>query len=56
MTIAWGTRDYLLPHRTQSARARQQLPFARHIDLQGLGHTPFSDDPELCARVILQDV
>ena len=53
VTIAWGTRDFLLPHRTQSARARQLMPFARHVDLAGLGHTPFSDDPELCARVIL---
>jgi pimeloyl-ACP methyl ester carboxylesterase len=56
VTIAWGTRDLVLPHRPQSARARDLMPFARHVDLKGLGHTPFSDDPELCARLILEEV
>ena len=56
VTIAWGTRDYLLTHRTQSRRAREVFPFARHVDLPGLGHIPFSDDPEVCARVILDEV
>ena len=55
VTIAWGTRDYILIHRTQSARARALMPFAHHVDLPGLGHVPFSDDPELCARVILEE-
>lgn len=55
LTIAWGTRDVVLIHRTQSARARAALPFARHLDLPGCGHLPFSDEPELCARIILDN-
>lgn len=55
VTIAWGTRDVVLIHRTQSARAREVLPFARHLDLPGCGHLPFSDDPQLCTRTILDN-
>ncbi|MGW4632080.1 alpha/beta fold hydrolase [Nocardia sp. NPDC004415] len=54
VTIAWGTRDVVLTHRTQSVRARQALPFARHIDLPGCGHLPFADDPDACVRVITE--
>lgn len=55
VTIAWGTRDVVLVHRTQSALARQVMPFARHVDLPGCGHLPFSDDPELCAQLVLEE-
>ncbi|PWN01000.1 alpha/beta hydrolase [Nocardioides silvaticus] len=55
VTIAWGTRDVVLIHRTQSARARAVLPFARHVDLAGCGHLPFNDDPAACARIVLED-
>ncbi|KAA1426612.1 alpha/beta hydrolase [Nocardioides antri] len=55
VTIAWGTRDVLLTHRTQSARARDVLPFARHVDLPGCGHLPFNDDPEACVRLVLDN-
>ncbi|MCX6399986.1 MAG: alpha/beta hydrolase [Propionibacteriales bacterium] len=55
VTVAWGTRDVVLIHRTQSARARAALPFARHLDLAGCGHLPFNDDPVTCARVVLAD-
>ncbi|MFD3745625.1 alpha/beta fold hydrolase [Nocardia sp. NPDC058633] len=54
VTIAWGTRDVVLVHRTQSARARAVLPFARHVDLPGCGHLPFSDDPDTCVRLVLE--
>ncbi|MFD8099867.1 alpha/beta fold hydrolase [Nocardia fluminea] len=54
VTIAWGTRDIVLVHRTQSARARAVLPFAHHLDLPGCGHLPFSDDPDTCARLVLE--
>lgn len=54
VTVAWGTRDVVLVHRTQSARARVVLPFARHLDLPGCGHLPFSDDPDTCARIVLE--
>lgn len=55
VTVAWGTRDVLLTHRTQAARARAQLPEARHVDLPGCGHLPFHDDPDACVRVVLED-
>ena len=55
VTIGWGTRDVVLVHRSQSARARQVLPFARHVDLAGCGHLPFYDDPPACARLVLED-
>jgi pimeloyl-ACP methyl ester carboxylesterase len=53
VTIAWGTRDVLLTHATQSRRAQALLPHARHIDLPGSGHLPFHDDADLCAATIL---
>lgn len=53
VTVAWGTRDVILTHRTQSARARAALPFARHVSLPHCGHLPFSDDPQLCAQLVL---
>lgn len=54
VTVAWGTRDVVLTHRTQSARAARALPFARHVDLDRCGHLPFNDDPERCAAIILE--
>ncbi|NUP26815.1 MAG: alpha/beta hydrolase [Nocardia sp.] len=53
VTVAWGNRDILLTYATQSRRAREVLPWARHITLAGSGHTPFYDDPEGCARILL---
>ncbi|GAA1635565.1 alpha/beta fold hydrolase [Actinoplanes couchii] len=51
ITIAWGTRDMVLPF-AQSHRARALLPTARHVTLHGCGHLPFADDPAACARLI----
>jgi pimeloyl-ACP methyl ester carboxylesterase len=53
VTIAWGTRDRLLPPR-QAARARDMIPGARLVPLPDCGHVPMLDAPELLARVILQ--
>ncbi|MEH0843803.1 alpha/beta hydrolase [Micromonospora sp. CPCC 205711] len=53
VTVAWGTRDRILPYR-QAALARQRLPQARHLDLPGCGHVPMQDDPERVAAVILE--
>lgn len=52
LTVAWGTRDRLLPRR-QGVRAKRALPGARLVRLPGCGHVPMHDDPALVARVIL---
>ena len=52
VTIAWGTRDGLLPP-SQALRARRVLPEARHLWLRGCGHIPMSDDPAQVAGVLL---
>jgi pimeloyl-ACP methyl ester carboxylesterase len=52
VTVAWGTRDAVLPYRRQAARARAELPAARHVLLPGCGHLPFADDPARCAELL----
>ncbi|OUC94697.1 alpha/beta fold hydrolase [Streptomyces swartbergensis] len=52
VTIAWGTRDRLLPPR-QATRARAMIPTARLVPLAGCGHVPMLDAPELVAHTIL---
>lgn len=56
VTVAWGDRDILLTYATQARRARALLPGARHVTLHGSGHTPFSDDPAGCARLLLDQL
>jgi pimeloyl-ACP methyl ester carboxylesterase len=53
ITIAWGTRDWLLIPR-QGRRAERTVPGARMVWLKGLGHTPMWDDPPQVARVLLE--
>ncbi len=53
VTIAWGTRDRLLPPR-QVLVAKACLPQARFVPLRGCGHVPMTDDPALVANVLLQ--
>ncbi|PWI42690.1 alpha/beta fold hydrolase [Streptomyces sp. ICBB 8177] len=52
VTVAWGTRDRLLPRR-QGVRLKRMVPHARLVRLPGCGHVPMNDDPQLVARVIL---
>ncbi|WP_367324782.1 alpha/beta fold hydrolase [Streptomyces sp. HUAS ZL42] len=52
VTVAWGTRDWLLVRR-QGVRAKHIIPRARLVRLPGCGHCPMNDDPALVARVIL---
>ncbi len=52
VTVAWGTRDLLLPAGRQAPRARRALPWAHHVALPGCGHIPFWDDPARCAAVL----
>lgn len=50
-TIAWGRYDRLLIYARQAPRARQCLPWARHVTL-GAGHVPFFDDAAAVAEPI----
>jgi pimeloyl-ACP methyl ester carboxylesterase len=50
-TIAWGKYDRLLIYARQAPRARQRLPWARHVTL-GVGHVPFFDDAAAVAETI----
>lgn len=54
-TIAWGTKDLILPYR-QAALAAQRLPKACHVPLHGAGHVPMIDEPDLIVRLIDQTV
>jgi pimeloyl-ACP methyl ester carboxylesterase len=53
VTIAWGTRDRLLPPR-QAARVRAMIPNARLVPLHGCGHVPMLDAHEMVADMILR--
>jgi pimeloyl-ACP methyl ester carboxylesterase len=52
VTIAWGTRDRVLPY-WQAARAKAMIPRARLVRLPDCGHVPMNDAPELIAQIIL---
>jgi hypothetical protein len=51
VTIAWEGEDRLLIYSRQPPRARQRLPWARHVTL-GAGRVPFFDDPAAVAETI----
>jgi pimeloyl-ACP methyl ester carboxylesterase len=50
--LAWGEKDRILPLRHHAPRFRQEIPGAEFVVLEGLGHTPMWDDPELVAATI----
>ncbi|MFF5511707.1 alpha/beta fold hydrolase [[Kitasatospora] papulosa] len=52
VSIAWGSKDRLLPRR-QGVRAGRAIPRARLVRLPGCGHVPMNDDPAAVARVVL---
>ncbi len=54
-TIAWGTRDRILPY-AQSGLAQERLPSAKHVALPNCGHVPMVDDPGLIVRIINETV
>lgn len=54
-TIAWGTKDRLLPY-AQAATAKQRLPRAVHVALEGAGHVPMIDAPTQILGLIDQTV
>jgi pimeloyl-ACP methyl ester carboxylesterase len=49
--ILWGTRDLILLPR-QGRRFERLIPDCELRYLEGLGHTPMSDDPELLAELV----
>jgi pimeloyl-ACP methyl ester carboxylesterase len=52
VTILWGTRD-LLNFPRQGPRWQRAIPGSELRPLDGLGHTPFFDDPGVLTRAIL---
>jgi pimeloyl-ACP methyl ester carboxylesterase len=53
VTIAWGTKDHLLPPR-QAATALAKVPSAAFVSLTDCGHVPMYDNPALVTEVILR--
>ncbi|HSV40709.1 MAG TPA: alpha/beta hydrolase, partial [Nocardioidaceae bacterium] len=54
-TVAWGTKDRILLYR-QSHTAKTRLPNATHVPLQGAGHVPMTDEPDLIAQLVDETV
>jgi pimeloyl-ACP methyl ester carboxylesterase len=52
--IAYGTKDRIVRWPDCYVRMRRILPHAEYVALEGLGHLPMWDDPDLVARVILE--
>ncbi|AMY21063.1 alpha/beta fold hydrolase [Rhodococcus sp. NPDC003994] len=52
VTVAWGTRDLILPY-YQSRRVRSVFPNATVIPVPGVGHVPMTDNPALIASILL---
>ena len=55
VTLLWGTKDLVAPIRTAKALVAQ-LPNARLIELEGLGHTPMSEAPETFDSLLIQNI
>lgn len=53
--IAWGSRDLLLPSR-HADRFASAIPRSELRFLDGLGHSPMGDAPEVVAEMILEFV
>lgn len=51
-TIAWGTKDRIIPMKRYSERIRRMVPQAEFIALEGAGHSPMIDEPERIVRII----
>jgi pimeloyl-ACP methyl ester carboxylesterase len=49
--LIWGSKDPLIPDDARQS-LRQGLPQAQVKILEGLGHNPFWEQPQLCAGVI----
>jgi pimeloyl-ACP methyl ester carboxylesterase len=56
IVLAWSSGDRIFPMRVHGTRARQLVPGARFLVLDGVGHVPMVDDAALVARTILDTV
>ena len=54
ITLAWSAQDRLFPLHVNGHRARELVPDARFVALEGVGHVPMFDNPQLVADTILQ--
>jgi pimeloyl-ACP methyl ester carboxylesterase len=52
--IAWGTKDRIVPWPGYAERLRRMLPNTQWLPLDGLGHCPMLDDPQLTTKTILE--
>jgi pimeloyl-ACP methyl ester carboxylesterase len=52
ITLAWSEKDVLFPPDLYGARARELMPGAEYVLLEGVGHIPMLDDPPLVAETI----
>jgi len=53
ITLAWSQYDRIFPPAKHAPIARQRVPAARFVVLEGVGHVPMFDDPQLVADTIL---
>jgi pimeloyl-ACP methyl ester carboxylesterase len=53
ITVAWAEKDRIFPVSEYSAIARALVPRARFLLLEGVGHVPMFDAPELVANTVL---
>ncbi|OZC84255.1 hypothetical protein CH254_24110 [Rhodococcus sp. 06-412-2C] len=54
VTIAWSKEDLVFPQAVNEPIARERVPEARFETLDGVGHVPMLDDPDLVADTILR--
>jgi pimeloyl-ACP methyl ester carboxylesterase len=53
VTLLWGTKDRLLPPKRMAPRLLEQIPHARHVPIEGAGHLPMWDAPDVLVREML---
>lgn len=54
--VVWSELDQIFPVGQFTETARQRIPNARHLVLEGIGHVPMFDDAQRVARTILDTV
>jgi pimeloyl-ACP methyl ester carboxylesterase len=54
VTLAWSECDRVLPLSSHGKVARERLPEAKFLVLDGVGHVPMFDEPDRVAGTILE--